>query len=187
MNQDRRQFYRIDKWVALEFQFFDSETDLSEQHKPALFKVTPHFMLHLELDQLNQTIETCFAKLDNSNSPVNDLLKLLNKKIDSITKSLSQSEHEGFNLFTEVNLSEGGLSFNLDKPIQLETNMILRMIVPESQTGLRLFAVVKRCLSHDEQYEIGIEFQRMPEVCRAELARLIFRSQIEQKQAMKES
>lgn len=188
MEQDRRQFYRIDKWVALEFQLLEASSEIFELPNPSMFKVTPYFMLHAELEQINSSIEEKFERLSTLAPETVEILQLLNQKIDTITQSLSDNEQLGFNLRSDkVNLSEGGLSFNLDNALPLGQMILIRLIVPESDVGLRLMAEVKRCMEKEGQYEIGLEFLRMPEACRTELARLIFRSQIEQKQALKES
>ncbi|TVQ69266.1 MAG: PilZ domain-containing protein [Oceanospirillales bacterium] len=188
MEQDRRQFYRIDKWVALEFQLLDSSTEIIELPNPGMFKVSPHFMIHAELEQLNQNIDQLFEASTELSTEATEILKLLNRKIDIIAKSLSDNEEIGFNIRSDrVNLSEGGLSLNLPYPLTLGQLSMVRLIMPESDLGMRLLAEVKRCEPKDEQFEVGLEFQRMPEVCRTELARLIFRSQIEQHHAKKES
>ncbi len=188
MEQDRRQFYRIDKWVALEFQLLESNDNILNQPQPGMFKVTPYFMLHAELEHLNRSIESTFDSLAQQNDSTLNLLQLLNQKIDIITQSLSDNEQLGFNIRSDkVNLSEGGISFNLEHSLELGQLILIRLIVPESDVGLRLMAEVKRCDEKDEQFDVGLEFLRMPEVCRTELARLIFRSQIEQHKAHKES
>ena len=188
MEQNRRQFYRIDKWVALEFQLIDSCYDDHESAQPGMFKVTPYFMLHAELEQLNGIIKSTFNSLTQQSDNTITLLELLNKKIDIIAQSLSDNEQHGFTFLNDkVSLSEGGISFSFGNSLDLGQLVIIRLIVPESQVGLRLIAEVKRCNNKDGQFDVGLEFQRMPEVCRTELARLIFRSQIEQHKAHKES
>ena len=188
MEQDRRQFYRIDKWVALEFELLDSSPETIELHSSGTFRVSPHFMLHAKLEQLNQNIVQLFETSSELSLDTLETLKLLNQKIDIIAKSLSDNEEIGFNIRTDcVNLSEGGLSLNLPNSLTLGQLMKVRLIMPESDLGLRLLAEVKRCEPKEDQFEIGLEFQRMPEVCRSKLARLIFRSQIEQHHAQKEN
>lgn len=188
MEQDRRQFYRIDKWVALEFQLLDSSSETIELPNPGTFKVSPHFMIHAELEQLNQSLNQLFESASQQSSQTIEIIKILNHKIDIIAKSLSNNEEIGFNIRTDrVNLSEGGLSLNLENPLPLGQLTMVRLIMPESDMGMRLLAEVKRCEPKDDQFEIGLEFQRMPEICRTEMARLIFRSQIEQHHAKKEN
>ncbi|KDE39931.1 hypothetical protein ADINL_1568 [Nitrincola lacisaponensis] len=181
MEQDRRQFYRIDKWVALEFHLIDPEMHPSQLPAPGTFKVSPHFMLHAELQQLNAAINQQLDQPLETAVPVAKLLQLMNQKMDIIARSLTASDELGFNIRTDrVNLSEGGLSFNTPDSIELGRMAIVRLIMPESETGIRLLAEVKRCEQKQEHYELGLEFQRMPEVCRTELVRLILRSQLDQ-------
>ena len=188
MEQDRRQFYRIDKWVALEFQLLDGSTEMIELPSPGIFKVSPHFMIHAELEQLNQSLEPLLKDTTQLSSQMIEIIKIVNQKIDTIAKSLSNNEEIGFNIRTDrVNLSEGGLSLNLEGPLPLGQLTMVRLIMPESDIGMRLLAEVKRCEPKDGQFEIGLEFQRIPEVCRTEMARLIFRSQLEQHHAKKEN
>lgn len=188
MEQDRRQFYRIDKWVALEFQLLDSSTETNELPNSGIFRVSPHFMIHAELEQLNKSLNLLFESTSQASSQTMDIIKILNQKIDIIAKSLSDKDEIGFNIRTDrVNLSEGGLSLNFEHPLPLGQLTMVRLIMPESDMGMRLLAEVKRCEPKDGQFELGFEFQRIPEACRTEMARLIFRSQLEQHHAKKEN
>lgn len=187
MNQDRRQFYRIDKWVALEFQLLDAGSEETDLPQPGTFQVTPHFMLPTELENLNQALSEKLGGIAKASPEIADFLNLLNQKIDKIAQSLGDREQLGVTLRSDkVNLSEGGLSFNLEQPLSLEQIILVRLVVPELKTGLRLVAQVKRCIAKQGVYDIGLEFLSMPEACRTTLARLIYRSQIEQHKATKE-
>ena len=185
MEQDRRQFYRIDKWVALEFQLLETDTQIQDYPQPGTFKVSPHFMLHAELQHLNQAIDQHLARLDGVPEKAIRLFQLLNQKTDIIAQSLTGKDETGFNIRTDlVNLSEGGLSFNHPDALSIGQKAAIRLIMPESETGIRLLTEVKRCeAQQDNNYDIGLEFLRMPEACRMELARLILRSQIDQHKA----
>lgn len=191
MNQDRRQFYRIDKWVALEFQCLPNNIDIKDIPIPGTFDVSPHFMLKIELQQYNSMIEQQIEHLRNSASPemtlsVN-LIDLLNQKIDIISNSLTDGEQHSFNIRSDrVNLSEGGLSMLYSEAMNIGDKMILKLIFPESAQGFRLLAEVKRCELQDHLHDIGLEFLRTPEMCRTHLARIIYRSQIEEHRAQQE-
>lgn len=186
MEQDRRQFYRIDKWVALEFQLLDTDTLLPDYPLAGTFRVSPHFMLHAELQHLNLAIAEQLSSIDNLSDKLVQLFQLLNQKTDVIAKSLTASDEPGFNIRADlVNLSEGGLSFSHPVSLNIGQKAVVRLIMPESETGLRLMSEVKRCESLEEGgYDIGLEFLRMPEACRMELARLILRSQIVQSKTL---
>lgn len=188
LDQDRRQFYRIDKWVALEFQLLQSSNERTDLPNSGTFKVSPHFMLHAELQQLNTTIDKHLASALTLSPETTEIFNLLNRKINIIARSLTDSNELGFNIRTDkVNLSEGGLSIHLEEPLPLGQRLVIKLIMPESNVGMRLLSEVKRCELKESQFDIGLEFLNIPEICRSELARLIFRSQIEQHQAQKES
>ncbi len=185
MEQDRRQFYRIDKWVALEFQLLETDTQPQNYPLPGTFKVSPHFMLHAELQHLNLAIEQHLSSVDDASDKLLQLFQLLNQKTDVIANSLTASDEPGFNIRADlVNLSEGGLSLSYPISLAIGEKASIRLFMPESETGLRLMTEVKRCESQEGGgYDIGLEFLRMPEACRMELARLILRSQIDQHKA----
>jgi hypothetical protein len=185
LEQDRRQFYRIDKWVALEFQLLETDTQIQDYPLPGTFKVSPHFMLHAELQHLNLAIDQHLARLDGVPEKLIRLFQLLNQKTDIIAQSLTANNETGFNIRADlVNLSEGGLSFSHPTSLNIGEKASVRLIMPESETGLRLMAEVKRCEALDGgNYDIGLAFLRMPEACRMELVRLILRSQIDQHKA----
>jgi hypothetical protein len=177
VNQDRRQFYRIEKRVALEFRILENDDDFASQ-PPSAFKVSPYFMLQTQLREIDIEANKLLKVLTKTAPSVAACLKLMNTKIDIIGQTLAANNRMGEDVKTElVNLSEGGLSFTNSSAIAKDTLMLVKLIFPDACLGLLLHANVQRCEAIEEGFDIGISFLRMPETCRTQLARLIIESQ----------
>lgn len=177
MESERRQFYRIDHPVALEFTIIPEPENL-DSLQPSHFKVSPYFMLQSQLHELDQQATAKLNQLGRSMPILTSYLQLMSKKIDLIAQTLSANQLMGDEIKTEiVNLSEGGLSFNNHQPIELNSLLAVKLVFPEAEMGLLLYARVQRCSMVGEGSDIGIEFLKMPESCRIQLARLILETQ----------
>lgn len=177
MDQDRRQFYRIDHPVVLDYQVVD-EADIARSSRPYHFNVSPYFLLQSQLAEIDSECQHLIYKIAESTPHMATYLQHLNKKIDLIGRTLA-----GHSLENEVgreqviNLSEGGISFYNETRLPIGTPLALKLIFPDNDLGLLLYARVQRCEPVDECYEIGLSFLRMPESCRTLLARLILEAQ----------
>jgi len=177
LESERRQFYRIDHPVALEFTIIPEPEHL-DSLQPSHFKVSPYFMLQSQLHELDQEANAKLHQLGRSMPILTSYLQLMSKKIDLIAQTLSANQQMGDEIKTEiVNLSEGGLSFHNLQPIELNSLMAVKLVFPEGEMGLLLYARVQRCSPLSDGADIGIEFLKMPESCRIQLARLILETQ----------
>jgi c-di-GMP-binding flagellar brake protein YcgR len=183
VDQDRRQFYRIDHPVVLDYQVVE-EADVARSSQPYQFNVSPYFLLQSQLAEIDSECQHLIYKIAESTPHLATYLQHLNKKIDLIGRTLT-----GSNLDHEpgreqiINLSEGGLSFLNDSALDADAPLAIKLIFPENGVGLLLYARVQRCEPVATEYEIGISFLKMPESCRTLLARLILEAQARERQA----
>ncbi len=183
MDQDRRQFYRIEHQVAIEYKRV-SEADVMDSARPYQFDVSPHFLLLSELQAMDTETGHLLRKIGEKQPEISAYLKLLDTKIDRIARSLVSEEltNTGSLRLQNINLSEGGLSFDCDDNLPLGQYMALKLVFPDSLLGLLLYATVQRNDTIDTGYQIGIEFIKMPESCRTLLARFILEAQARERQ-----
>lgn len=180
--KERRNYYRINYPVALEYKIVD-EASILASPEPSQFDVSPYFMLQLHLSELDGQTHQVIGKLSDTHPGVASALELINRKIDIISKTLSQSEmsfDEGEIVL--ANLSESGMSFIGTRPIAVNTFVALKLVFPSSHLGLLLYAKVVRCVDEgDNQFDIGVHFLKMPERCRTVLAKTIIQAQVRQR------
>lgn len=183
MEQDRRQFYRIDHPVVLDYQIVE-ETDVACSSQPYQFNVSPYFLLQSQLAEIDSECQHLTHKIAEYTPQLAAYLQHLNKKIDLIGRTLTgghmanEPGHEQI-----INLSEGGMSFFSTTPLDTQTPLALKLIFPENGIGLLLYARVQRCEAVGSEFELALSFLKMPESCRTLLARLIIEAQARERQA----
>ncbi|SEF99057.1 PilZ domain-containing protein [Marinobacterium lutimaris] len=182
MDQERRQFYRIDQPVVIDFKVVSRE-EVADSSRPYQFNVSPYFLLQSQLAEIDSESQHLIYKIGESTPHLATYLQQLNKKLDLIASTIAGSD---LNLEASqpqtINLSEGGLSFATHEPIPLESYLALKLVFPDNGLGLLLYAEVQRCSAIDEGYELGVSFMKMPESCRTLLARLILEAQAKERQ-----
>ncbi|KEA62001.1 hypothetical protein ADIMK_3662 [Marinobacterium lacunae] len=183
MDQDRRQFYRIDHPVVLDYKIV-SESEVAGSSQPYQFNVSPYFLLQSQLSSIDAECQHLVYKIAESTPHLATYLQHLNKKIDLIGQALSDSQIEFDPVKCQtINLSEGGLSYTNEQALEIGTLLAIKLVFPENSLGLLLYAEVQRCEKKEEAFDIGIAFRKMPESCRTLLARLIIEAQSRERQA----
>ncbi|WP_432695371.1 PilZ domain-containing protein [Marinobacterium sp. YM272] len=182
MDQERRQYYRIDKPVVLDYKVVSQE-DVAGSSQPHQFNVSPYFLLQSQLAEIDSESQHLIYKIGESTPHLASYLQQLNKKVDLIARTIAGSELdlESSQLQT-INLSEGGLSFIAPESMETEGFLALKLVFPDNGLGLLLYAEVQRCAKVDGGHEIGVAFLRMPESCRTLLARLVLEAQARDRQ-----
>ncbi len=188
MDQDRRQFYRIEQQVAIEYKVV-SEADVMSSARPYHFDVSRHFLLLSELQAMDADTGHLLRKISEKQPEIASYLKLLDRKIERIAHDLVSQEltdTSELRLHT-INLSEGGISFDCSDNLQLGDYLALKIVFPDSLLGLLLYANVQRNDVIEDGYQIGVEFFKMPESCRTLLARFILEAQARERQRLRDS
>lgn len=179
--RERRNYYRINYPLALEYHQVDMETILSSD-SPQQFNVSPYFTLQLHLAEL----ETEFIQLNNKVSETQPQLaaglELLNRKIELIGKTLVSGDMKVDDAhIVDANLSESGMAFLANEAFEPKSLLALKLIFPSDSIGLLVYAEVVRCEAVGERFEIAVNYLKMPERCRSILARTIIRAQMRQR------
>lgn len=180
--QERRQYFRIDQRVSLELKVV-SEQEIANHPDPTQFDVSPNFLLLTELQALDTDTNHLLRKIAEKDNNIAALFRVMHSKIERIAQAVASSEMTiGKAAIQEVNLSEGGLQFRHDEPIEQGTFLSIKLIFPESCIGLLLYGQSLRSdQMADGNHIISVEFIKMPENCRMILARQIFESQAKQR------
>ena len=179
---DRREYYRIEDTLALEFRPLREDEIQSQevlQDDSALFNLLSD--LHLT-DFESQHL---LRHINERDRPLASYLKVINKRIDLIAQALTQSLLREIGPARPVTLSEGGIDFHDDQPAPVGQGLALKIVLLPQGLGLLLRAKVTHCRQEPEGgYEIGTEFETLSDAQRQLLARHILQRQaLERRQA----
>ena len=174
MNPERREYYRICENVSLDFQVI-SETEMLANSLPTQFQVSPFFTLLSQLQELDTDTTHLLRKIAQKDPTMGTFLEVTTNKIDAIAKTIASHGVEFENITTqEINLSEGGLSFDTPRQVNKGDYLALKLIFAEACIGLLLYGRVLYSTENDQNSStVGIQFCRMPESSRMIIARHI--------------
>ncbi|WP_207884422.1 PilZ domain-containing protein [Pseudomonas sp. 30_B] len=172
---DRREYYRIEDTLALEFRPLREDEIQSQevlQDDSALFNLLSD--LHLT-DFESQHL---LRHINERDRPLASYLKVINKRIDLIAQALTQSLLREIGPARPVTLSEGGIDFRDHHPLAVGLGLALKIVLLPQGLGLLLRAKVTHCQQEaDGRYEIGTEFETLSDAQRQLLARHILQRQ----------
>ncbi|MBM7060977.1 PilZ domain-containing protein [Pseudomonas sp. UL073] len=172
---DRREYYRIDDTIALEFtQLSGAEATASDE----LHDGSPLFNLLSELHVLDYESQHLLRHISERDRTLASYLKVLNKRTDLLGQALAQSLLREVGSPRPVTMSEGGLSFDHPQAIAVGSHLALKMVLMPQALGLLLRAVVIHCQALDDGgYNIGTAFEALSDAQRQLLARHILQKQ----------
>lgn len=179
---DRREYYRIDDTIALEFNQLSGAAAHSSDvlHDSSLL-----FNLLSDLHLMDFESQHLLRHISERDRTLANYLKVINKRIDLLGQAMAQSLLRDIGTPRRVSLSEGGISFNNLQPVAPGSHLAIKMVLMPQALGLLLRAQVVHCSERaDGQYEIGTEFEALTDAQRQLLARHILQKQaLERRQA----
>lgn len=177
MSSERRQFFRIEKDVALEVSLV-SQQEADHSTLPTQFEVSPYFSLLTDLRILDAEYHTLIQQLAEENPTLAALFNLQDRKLNHIVRTLTSSGLALAQLTQQnINLSEGGLQFSSPTPFNLGDYVSVKLIFSNPLLGVCLFAKVQRCIAEEDGYQIAVAFYRLPENGRRLIAQRVLQSQ----------
>ncbi|KRW62160.1 PilZ domain-containing protein [Pseudomonas sp. TTU2014-080ASC] len=176
---DRREYYRIDDTIALEFtQLTGPEAVASDE----LHDSSPLFNLLSDLQLMDIESQHLLRNISERDRTLANYLKLTNKRIELLGQALSQSLLRDIGPAREVSISEGGINFLHNTPVEQNSHLALKMILMPQALGLLLRARVVHCRAvANEKFELGLEFESLTEAQRQTLARHILQRQAQKR------
>ncbi len=178
---DRREYYRIEDTIALEFSLLSGAEALASDE---LHDSSPLFNLLSDLHLMDFESQHLLRHISERDRTLANYLKVINKRIDLLGQALAQSLLRDIGAPRRVSLSEGGVSFNNSQPVPSGSHLGLKLVLMPQALGLLLRAKVVHCRPRGEQFEIGTEFESLTDAQRQLLARhLLQRQALERRQA----
>lgn len=182
---DRREFFRINDTVFIEFQTIGTE-DAEELGR--ILKDPLHSGNNQEKGQL-QTLQTAFNHIaDQINQHDRDIaraLRLLDQKLNLINHAVQrQNTKSDDNQVIDANLSGGGIAFMTDIAIDAKSAVEIKIELQPSGTHIHTIANVISCneladSSKEAPYFLRLAFTHMSEIDRSLLVKHILTRQAE--------
>ncbi len=184
---EKRQFFRIQQDVIFNFKCVntDAVTHISaEQH----FDHANTLGLFSQFQQLDNDSHSTLEHIRKENLAIADYLDMLNQKMNMLSQQMLADEAVSAN-DTEsgrIDLSQGGIGFNTNHSIGIESWVAVKLVFLPSYTGLLTYAQVTRNQELDDgSYLIGARFHQLNEEQQRVLARQVIHTQITQKRQRK--
>lgn len=179
---DRREYYRIEDTIALEF------TPLHGAQATAgdeLHDSSPLFSLLSDLHLLEYESQHLLRHIAEKDRSLANYLKVINKRVDLLGQAVAQSLLRDIGAPRQVTLSEGGISFINHQGLAQGEHLALKLVLMPQALGLLLRGLVVHSQPlAEQQFEIGVEFEALTETQRQLLARHILQRQaLERRQA----
>jgi hypothetical protein len=180
---NRRQYYRVQDQVGLEFRRIAQGQEIRD-----LFEDQVTLGLHQELRRIDQDVRQQLAALADRDRNLAFLLKSLNYKLDTLARIMAfEQKPLQPEQWHRVTLSEGGVAFTADentlKPgLEIGDKLALRLtLLPELQRILVQGEVVEFA---DEagQPQIHVAFAGLTDSDRQAIARHVLRVQARERQ-----
>lgn len=188
-----RESFRIDHDVLLEYKIVEA---YAAQHSTAdiEFPSSQDVNLLVQLKRIDKVNQQALQLLSEKNRLLGDYLHSMSEKIDLIAQHIAfNNDHDSHQTQeknknnreqhkkTRINLSEDGLSFSSNRALYQGNYLALHVTFLPSYTTITTFATIVRCEPHHEQYKIAVQFYKLTEASRQEIAREIFKAQISNK------
>ncbi len=167
--QERRSFFRVSDQVVLTYALVDKEEYQALPDKRSN-STTNGFNLKAKFMALDRAMRPLFRRLEERSEELAGCLEAMNEKLEMLAEVVLRHEVDLDNLPSrEVNLSAGGLSFEVQRPIEPGQILRLRLLLEPSDIGIEAFARVVYCRplqSTAERgfgYRVGVEFKHLRE------------------------
>lgn len=181
---DRREYYRIEDTIALDFSLLCGPQALASD---ALHDASPLFNLLSDLHLMDFESQHLLRHISERDRTLANYLKVMNKRIDLLGQALAQNLLRDIGSPRQVSLSEGGISFNHAQAIEPGSHLALKMVLMPQALGLLLRARVMHCQAREDgQFDIGTEFEALTDAQRQLLARHILQKQAQQRRQARE-
>lgn len=179
---DKRDFFRIRDSIALDVRRISS-ADLEEA---AFAEDSPLFSLLSDLHTLDYESQHLLRQIAERDRALAHYLKIINKRVDIVSKALALQLVDEVGEPQDVTLSEGGISFAHPEQLEIGTWLALRMVLLPSPLGLVLPARVIRCDPEPEKnWIVAVSFHALADNQRQLLARHILQKQAQEIRATK--
>ena len=166
---DRREFFRINDTVVIDYKVIERENVSKVAHRIAQSTDDDEGNEQAQLRAIQNAFSHLMEQINHHDREVARALRMLDEKINLVSQSI-QRYHNPVSPddLTEANLSGGGIAFMVDTPIEIRGHVELHMqLLPTASTVHALATVVscEKILSAppDRPYHLRMVFTHMDE------------------------
>ncbi len=176
---DRRDFFRLSDEIHLVRHPIEKHM-LSEDPYGTQYNLPRQAILLSQLQAIDNESQPLLTQINDSNRAIGTYLRALEEKIDCIARHIVADFDEKTLLKENVDISEGGISFWNNAPMEENSFLHLTMMLFPSYTTIASIGQVKSCEASEEnqsRYRVGVEFAVLLENDRKRLTKHIRRKQ----------
>ncbi len=174
-DQERRDFFRINHDVIFDFQPVDVHT-VARQHPEHVIGSGDATDLMTSLRRLDREAAGVLKVIAERDRDLADYLVKMSQKIDLVARRCvfsGRAEHT----ISHLNISEGGVAFEHDKPLYKDAMIAVRLVFLPSYAAVVAFARVIRSEESAGRYQIATEFHTLSAADRQLIVRENMRAQ----------
>ncbi len=167
--KERRGFFRINDDVVLTYHLIDEESYRQLENRESNSEVNS-FNLKARFAAIDRSLRPVMTRLRQRSDDLAMCIGAIDEKLEMLADILFRTSHDMEELPSqEVSLSAGGISFHVQKPVEPESILQLRMLLLPSGIGIETYARVVYCRRVKEYevgqfpYKVGVEFKHMRE------------------------
>ncbi|HHH44823.1 MAG TPA: PilZ domain-containing protein [Gammaproteobacteria bacterium] len=185
MSDERREYFRIEDEIALDYRLIDRDEAGRLQEK-IQSRVVDRFTAASSFAATTRQMTHVMHKVQSDSPELARCLQMLDQKLNMIAQ-LFVSEEMGLNEqpSREVNLSAGGVAFRARHEIDVDSLLELRMVLFPSLVGILTVSRVIHCerINDDNRHfpwQIAVVYEHLRESDREHLVRHIMAKETQQ-------
>ena len=177
-HDDRRDFYRINDTVGLNYTVCDQDIPDADSFAA---EIPNEFQLISHLNAIDMDSSTLLHNIQDISPDVSRYLKIINNKIESLARHIVTIGIDDEIKPQAVTLSAGGICFISNEKVALDSSMRVSMVLYPSCSGILTYGKVIRCKAmadtHPQQYDLALEYTLINESDRDALVRHVLQLQ----------
>ena len=185
MSEERREYFRIDDEVALDYRLISpGEAELLREKIKS--RVVDRFTVASSFTATSRQMTHVIHKVQNQSPELARCLQAIDQKLNMIAQLFVSEEMDLHEQSTrEVNLSAGGISFRSQQKIRIDSLLELRMVLFPSLVGILTVSRVIQCERVNDgnlkfPWQIAVVYEHLRETDRELLVRHIMSKETQQ-------
>jgi PilZ domain len=178
---ERREYYRFEESLMMSYVIqSDQQNSEAQAANQQAMDLLDEFSL------MTQQIKTSLSRVSNRSPEITSCFKILDSKINLLAQTFLNQDKKNSLTQHKANISAGGISFDADEEISVDSILILELVLPPELHVLKIKAKVINCSENktDKQaYLISSKFVETNDVTQDIIVRHIMRCQSDQLRA----
>ncbi|WP_455233913.1 PilZ domain-containing protein [Thiogranum longum] len=178
MSDERREYFRIDDEIALDYRVID-QTEVEQLVDKIKSRLVDRFTAASSFAATSRQMAHAIHKVQNQSPELARCLQALDQKLNLIAQMfVSEEIHLEEQATREVNISAGGVAFRAQHEMAPGSLLELRMVLFPSLVGILTVSRVVQCEPADDgnrqfPWQIAVEYEHLRESDRELLVRHI--------------